>query len=105
LLANGFGQKAEASGSLSASVNKLFAVAEDYPALQANRSFIGLQKRISELEKQIADRREFYNDAFKGFNTRIQQMPDTCVARFFWPAAKTYARGERRPKRRRHRSR
>jgi len=76
-------QKVQASGNLSASVNRLFAVAENYPALQANVSFLELQKRISELENQIADRREFYNDAINLFNTRIQQMPDTIVARFF----------------------
>lgn len=76
-------QKAQASGDLSASLGKLFAVAENYPALQANASFLELQKRISELESQIADRREFYNDAINLFNTRIQQMPDTLVARYF----------------------
>jgi len=76
-------QKVQASGNLSASVIKLFAVAENYPALQANASFIELQKRITELENQIADRREFYNDAINLFNTRLQQMPDTLIARFF----------------------
>ena len=76
-------QKAKASGDLSASVGKLFAVAENYPALQANASFLELEKRISELESQIADRREFYNDAINHFNTRIQQMPDTLVAGMF----------------------
>jgi LemA protein len=74
-------QKAEASGSVSVSVERLFATAENYPALQANVSFLQLQKRISELESQIADRREFYNDAINLFNTRIQQMPDTLLAR------------------------
>ena len=76
-------QKAKASGDLSASVGKLFAVAENYPALQANASFLELEKRISELESQIADRREFYNDSITIFNTRLQVMPDTFVARFF----------------------
>jgi len=74
-------QKVEASSSVSASVGKVFAVAEKYPALQANALFLELQKRISELESQTADRREFYNDATNLFNTRIQQMPDTLVAR------------------------
>jgi LemA protein len=76
-------QKVKASGNLSASVNKLFAVAENYPALQANASFLELQKRITELESQIADRREFYNDAINVFNTRLQQMPDSLVASLF----------------------
>lgn len=76
-------QKTQASSSLTASVGKLFAVAENYPALQANTSFLELQKRTTELESQIADRREFYNDAINVFNTRIQQMPDALVARSF----------------------
>lgn len=79
-LAATVGQKAVASGNLSVSVQKLFAVAENYPALQANVSFLELQKRISELESQIADRREFYNDSINVFNTRIQEMPDTLLA-------------------------
>lgn len=73
-------QKEQASSNLTASVGRLFAVAENYPALQANASFLELQERITELESQIADRREFYNDAINVFNTRLQQMPDTIVA-------------------------
>jgi LemA protein len=73
-------QKVQASGNLSASVQRLFASAENYPDLKANATFLELQKRISELEDQIADRREFYNDAINLFNTRIGQMPDTLIA-------------------------
>jgi LemA protein len=76
-------QKVQASGTVSNSLGKVFAMAEKYPALQANTSFIELQKRISELENQIADRREFYNDSINVFNTRLQQLPDTYVATFF----------------------
>jgi LemA protein len=56
-----------------------FAVAESYPDLKANLSFLELQKRITELQSQIADRREFYNDAINLFNTRIQEMPDSML--------------------------
>jgi LemA protein len=41
-----------------------------------------LQQRITQLENQIADRREFYNDCVNTFNIRIQQVPDTSVASF-----------------------
>jgi LemA protein len=61
-------------------LGQLFAVAESYPDLKANQSFIQLQNRISDLENQIADRREFYNDTVTTFNTRIQQIPDRFVA-------------------------
>ena len=74
-------QKAQASTAITSSVQQLFMAAENYPDLKANQSFLELQKRITELENQIADRREFYNDAINLFNTRLQQMPDSLVAK------------------------
>jgi LemA protein len=73
-------QKAQASGTVSASVQRLLAAAENYPNLKANVTFLELQKRITELENQITDRREFYNDAINLFNTRIRQIPDNLIA-------------------------
>lgn len=73
-------QKAQASSTLSASLQQLFASAENYPQLQTNETFLRLQNRITELENEIADRREFYNDAINLLNTRIQQMPDSLAA-------------------------
>jgi len=73
-------QKAQLSGAVSASVQRLLATAENYPDLKANATFLDLQERITGLENQIADRREFYNDAINLFNTRIRQMPDALIA-------------------------
>jgi LemA protein len=73
-------QKAVASGRVSDSVLNLFAVAQHYPDLKANVVFLELQKQITELESQIADRREYFNDAINLFNTRIQEMPDKLLA-------------------------
>ena len=39
-----------------------------------------LQRRISDLEEMIADRREFYNDSVNTYNIRIQQLPDVFIA-------------------------
>jgi LemA protein len=75
-------QKAQADQSMTAALRGFFAVAENYPDLKANNNFMQLQKRITELESQIADRREFYNDSVNTFNIRIQQVPDTFVASF-----------------------
>jgi LemA protein len=75
-------QKAQADQSMTSALRGLFAVAENYPELKANNNFMQLQKRITELESQIADRREFYNDSVNTFNIRIQQLPDTFVAGF-----------------------
>jgi len=67
---------------MTSALRGFFAVAENYPELKANTNFQLLEKRISELESQIADRREFYNDSVNTFNIRIQQVPDTFVAAF-----------------------
>jgi len=75
-------QKAQADQSMTSALRRFFAVAENYPELKANNNFQQLQKRITELESQIADRREFYNDSVNTFNVRIQQIPDTFVAAF-----------------------
>ncbi|MGO8985727.1 MAG: LemA family protein [Terriglobales bacterium] len=75
-------QKAQADQSMTTALRGLFAVAENYPDLKANSNFMQLEKRITDLENQIADRREFYNDSVNTFNTRIQQVPDTFVAGF-----------------------
>jgi LemA protein len=75
-------QKAQADQSMTSALRGFFAVAENYPQLRANDNFMRLQGRITELESQIADRREFYNDSVNTFNIRIQQMPDTLVASF-----------------------
>ena len=73
-------QKVEASATMTSAVGRLLATAENYPELKANNNFMQLQNRISELESQIADRREFYNDSVNVFNIRIQEMPDALLA-------------------------
>ena len=73
-------ERAGAEGLLNRALGAIFAVAEAYPDLKANQSFLQLQGRISEIENQIADRREYYNDTVTTYNTRIQQIPDKLVA-------------------------
>jgi LemA protein len=80
--AAGVAQRAEAEGQLSAGLRQLFALAENYPQLKAQSSFQQLQGRISDLESQLADRREFYNESVNNYNIRIQSLPDSFVASF-----------------------
>ena len=73
----------QAEGALRVGLGQLFAVAEAYPELKANESFMQLQGRITALENAIADRRELYNESVNINNVRIEQFPDAIVARFF----------------------
>ncbi len=79
--AQSVGDKAKADNMMSSTLKSLFAVAENYPELKADRSFAQFQGRISDIENQIADRREFYNDSVNTFNIRIEQIPDVFIAR------------------------
>jgi LemA protein len=81
LSANTMAQKAKADNMMTSALKSLFAVAENYPQLKANESFNQLQGRISDIENQIADRREFYNDSVNTFNVRIEQIPYVFIAR------------------------
>ncbi len=78
-------ERAGAENMLTRALGGIFAVAEAYPDLKANQAFLQLQSRITDVENQIADRREFYNDVVTTWNTRIQQIPDMYVAS--WLAA------------------
>lgn len=78
--AKGVAESAQKEGELGGLLRQLFAVAENYPDLKANQNFIQLQQRVSYLESQIADRREFYNDSVNNYNIRIHQIPDMFVA-------------------------
>ena len=74
-------QKGAADDAMRGALGRLFAVAEGYPQLKADASFRQLQERISSLEEEIADRREFFNHSVNAFNVRIEQVPDVFLAR------------------------
>ena len=72
-----------AEGLLRQGLTQLFAVAEAYPELKANQSFLSLEARITGLENAIADRREFYNECVNTNNIRLEEFPDVIIARLF----------------------
>jgi hypothetical protein len=63
--------------------SQIFAVAEAYPELKTNESFMQLQGRIISLENAIADRRELYNEAVNINNVRVEQFPELIIAQAF----------------------
>ena len=73
----------KAETELRGVLGRLFALAENYPDLKTNQTFLHLQGRISSLENAIADRRELYNESATINNIRIEQFPDMLVALLF----------------------
>ena len=78
--ASSVGEKADADNMLSGALKSVFALSEAYPELRSNENFIQFQNRISGLENEIADRREFYNESVNNYNIRIHSLPDAWIA-------------------------
>lgn len=76
-------QKLQAQNGLTDTLKSLFMVVERYPDLKADAGFRQLSNRISEIEDQIADRRELYNASVTIYNTRLDQFPDVVIAKTF----------------------
>lgn len=72
-----------AEAGLRKSLVNLLAVVEAYPDLKGDESFRRLESRITNLETEIADRREFYNDSVNSNNVRLEQFPDVIIAQLF----------------------
>ena len=69
-----------AEGMMSGLMPRINAVAESYPELKADTSFINLQNQVVAIENQVADRREFYNASATNWNAAIQMIPTNIVA-------------------------
>jgi LemA protein len=78
--AQGIPEKARGSEAVSASLGSVFALAENYPDLKASENFLSLQRSLSTMETQIAQRREFYNDSVMLYNTNISTIPGVFIA-------------------------
>ena len=81
--ASGPHQKAEAENALTGALKSVFALAEAYPDLKANQNFLDLQETLTATEDKIAYARQFYNDAVNAYNTKIQTVPWSAIARRF----------------------
>jgi LemA protein len=78
--ATGVQDQAHAENQVTRALNRLIAVAENYPQLKANENFLALQEELTGTESKIAYARQFYNDTVQSLNTLIQSFPANVVA-------------------------
>jgi LemA protein len=71
---------ARSEGMLSQALGRLFAVAEAYPDLKANASFLALQQELTSTEDRIAAGRRYYNANVRELNTKVETVPSNIVA-------------------------
>jgi LemA protein len=83
MTADTVGDQAEAENQVTRGLRQLLAVAEAYPELKANHSFLALQEELTATESRIAYARQFYNDQVMRLNTLIQSFPSNVIASAF----------------------
>jgi LemA protein len=83
-------QRAQAENVLTGALRSVFAVAENYPQLQASQNFRDLQEQLTATEDKIAFARRFYNGNVRDYNTSLQTFPTTVLAGMFGFTSEQY---------------
>jgi LemA protein len=81
--ASGVEKKGQIESQLSTKLHQLIALAENYPDLKANQSFLDLQNNLTDVENHIQYARRYYNGSVRNLNIRVDSFPDMIIARIF----------------------
>lgn len=80
LNANNMQDRAQANDALTASLDRLNTIVENYPDLKSSENFIQLQDELAGTENRIAVARRDYNQAVNTYNTKIKRFPGIVIA-------------------------
>ena len=75
--------RGEVEEQLSSGVQKLIALAENYPDLKANENFLNLQNELAETENYLQFARRYYNGSVRDYNTTTETVPSNVIASMF----------------------
>jgi LemA protein len=81
--ARGVADAADKENTLTQTLSRLFALAENYPNLKANEQVKTLMEELSSTENRIGFARQFYNDIATRYNIAQQLFPDNLIAQTF----------------------
>ncbi|MDR3475319.1 MAG: LemA family protein [Devosia sp.] len=76
-------QRAQLEGQLSGALGRLLAVAEAYPDLKANTTFLEFQAALQKIEDELQLARRYYNGTARNLNVAVQSFPSSIVASLF----------------------
>jgi LemA protein len=81
--ANPFNSAAAANAvepDLHRTVSQIMVLAENYPQLRADQSFLSLQTELANAENRIAERRHAYNQTVNAYLNLVRSIPSNVVA-------------------------
>lgn len=73
--------KITANMQLTRALHSINMVAENYPQLKADSSFLSLQNSLSQTEGEIANSRKYYNAVVSSYNKKLVKFPALIVAK------------------------
>jgi LemA protein len=82
--------KVKANNQLEGVLGKLFALAENYPDLKANTTFLQLQNELTSTEDKVAYSRQFYNDSILAYNNLCRTFPGVFFAGLYGKKSREY---------------
>lgn len=89
--ARGIPSASAAENNLTQQLRMLFAVAEAYPDLKADKNFRQLSETLVAVENDLQFARRYYNGSVRDLNNLVQSFPSLLVARGFgFPAAEFF---------------
>ena len=74
-------EKINTNNKINSGILKVIALAENYPNLKANDSFIDLSKQLSKVEDEIANSRKYFNGTVRDFNNKVEMFPNNIIAK------------------------
>jgi len=75
--------KGKLEEKLSAGLDRIIALAENYPDLKANENFLNLQNELVETENYLQFARRYYNGSVRDYNTLTETVPSNVIAGWF----------------------
>ena len=75
--------RGKAEEKLSAGIERIIALAENYPDLKANENFLSLQNELVETENYLQFARRYYNASVRDYNTMTETVPSNLIAGWF----------------------
>ena len=77
----GSDRRVQTANSLEQPLSRLLGVIESYPQLRSSDAILRLMDELAGTENRIAVERRRYNDRVQVYNTLVQQVPASLVAR------------------------
>lgn len=92
-------EQVKAASAMDSALGRLIAVAENYPQLKADGTYIRLMDELAGTENRIAVERMRYNKAVMTYNIAVRLFPGNAVAAAFdYKPATEYFRAEEEAK-------